>query len=237
MSTTQIAATLYQLQQLDLELDRLIAEQQAITTALQGNASLQKLRMAHNAAEQHLQASQHAQEEAEWALEDVKRRLSTKEKRLYSGTVSNPKELSVLQQDVQNLRAQHNRQEEGVLQMMDATEALHDEVRRQAQARQQAEDKWSQDNAAMTTHRDELNTRWQALQTKRAHTTASIDTALLARYEAMRRSKQGRAVSKVEQNSCQWCRVILTPSELQRVRISTELQQCSNCGRILYFDR
>src|SRR2546423_15605275 len=89
----------------------------------------------------------------------------------------------------------------------------------------------------MLPRRDQLEVRKQELQARRTQMLTSIDAGFISRYEAMRRAKQGRAVSKVEQNSCQWCRVILTPSELQRVRISKDLQSCSNCGRILYFDR
>jgi predicted nucleic acid-binding Zn-ribbon protein len=77
----------------------------------------------------------------------------------------------------------------------------------------------------------------QELQANREQFVSDIDTILLKRYDTLKRTKQGRAVSKVDQNSCQWCRVILTPSELQRVRVSADLQMCSNCGRILYYDR
>jgi hypothetical protein len=75
------------------------------------------------------------------------------------------------------------------------------------------------------------------LQDKRQKLSTTLGEPLLKRYETMRRTKQGRAVSKVDQNSCQWCRVILTPSELQLVRISPDLQTCTNCGRILYYER
>jgi len=246
MSTTQIAATLFQLQQLDLELERVTAEQQAIVHSLSGDSTLQKLRAEHNTVQQQLRSGQQAQKEAEWALEDVNRRLAMQEQRLYSGAVTNPKELSALQQEVQRLRAQQNRQEEITLEMMESTESLQEMTQHKAKVLQQAEEDWSKGNAALVTRRDQLETRRQELQTKRTQFTVSIDAKLLKRYDTMRRSKQGRAVSKIEtrsagsadeQNSCQWCRVILTTSELQRVRISAELQTCSNCGRILYYDR
>lgn len=246
MSATQIAATLFQLQQLDLELERVIAEQQAIITSLQGDSTLQKLRAEHDTVQQQLRSGQQAQKEAEWALEDINRRLAMQEQRLYSGTVTNPKELTALQQEVQRLRAQQNRQEEITLEMMESTESLQEMAQRKAKLLQQAEEDWSKGNAALVTRRDQLETRRHELQTKRTQFSVSIDAELLKRYDTMRRSKQGRAVSKIEtrsagsadeQNSCQWCRVILTTSELQRVRISTELQTCSNCGRILYYDR
>ena len=237
MSTTKIAATLYQLQQLDLELERLIAEQQALVSSLQGDSALKRLRAEHNIAQQQLHSGLQAQKEAEWALEELDQRLRTQEQRLYSGTVTNPKELYALQQEVQRLRAQQNRQEEMALEVILATESLQETTNNKAEALRQAEEKWAEANAAGVIRRDQLEAKRQELQAKREQFVRDIDTELLKRYEALKRTKQGRAVSKVEQNSCQWCRVILTPSELQRVRVSSDLQMCSNCGRILYYDR
>ena len=237
MSTTQSAAVLYQLQQHDLELDRLLAEQQALTNALQANTQLKKLRIEQARTQQELRAGLQAQKEAELTLEELERRLRTQEQRLYSGGITNAKELSTLQQEVQHLRAQQSRQEEMALEVIEAAEFLQNTARRATEALQQAEEEWTKSNAEGILRRDQLEIKHQELQTKRAQFAATIDAELLKRYETLRRSKQGRAISKVEQNSCQWCRVILTPSELQRVRVSTELQTCSNCGRILYYDR
>jgi predicted nucleic acid-binding Zn-ribbon protein len=114
---------------------------------------------------------------------------------------------------------------------------LKEQAQQKAEALQRAEEAWSQKNASSVLRRDQLDRKRQELQAKRDRFVTSIDAELLKRYDALKRTKQGRAISKVEQNSCQWCRVILTPSELQRVRISKDLQSCSNCGRILYFDR
>src|SRR5260370_34251118 len=87
MSTTQIVATLYPLQQLDLELERLSAEQQAVASSLQGNATLQKLRTEHKIAQQRLHTGLQAQQNAEQTLEALGRRLKTQEQRLYGGTI------------------------------------------------------------------------------------------------------------------------------------------------------
>ena len=237
MSATQNAAALYQLQQIDLELDRLTTEQQNLSQSLQDNPVLQKARVEHRNAQQQLRDSQQAQKEAEWTLEDLSRRLSTQEQRLYNGSVSNPKELASLQQEVQRLRAQQGRQEDRVLEVIETTETLQEVAQRKAKVLHQAEENWQKENAAMLLRREQLDTRKQEVQAKRTAFANGVDAALLSRYESMRRTKQGRAVSKIEQSSCQWCRVILTPSELQRVRIHSDLQTCSNCGRILYYDR
>jgi len=237
MSTTQIAALLYQLQQLDLELERLSAEQQTVASSLQGNATLQKLRTEQKTAQQRLRAGLQVQREAEKALEDLGHRLKTQEQRLYGGTINNPKELNALQQEAQHLRLQQSHQEETTLEAMDAAESLQEKEHRTSEALLEAEGAWVRQSAALVTRRDQLASRRQEVELKREQLAAKLDADLLGRYERIRRTRQGKAVSKVEQGSCQWCRVILTPRELQHVRISTELQTCSNCGRILYFER
>ncbi len=237
MSTTQIAATLYQLQQIDLELERVISEQQALKRTLQEDTTLAKARTEHRIAQQQLQAGLQAQKEAEWALEELDQRLKMLEQRLYSGSITNPKELYAVQQEAGHLRAQQSRQEEMTLEMMDATDTLREMAKQKSEALQRAEEAWTQFNASSVQRGEQLERKRQETQARRDQFASSIDADLLKRYETLKRSKQGRAVSKVEQSSCQWCRVLLTPSELQRARTSRELQLCSNCGRILYFDR
>lgn len=237
MGTTQIAAALFQLQQLDLEADRLLAEQQALATSLQSTGLLNKLRADQKIAQQQLTNGLQTQKDAEWTLEDLVRRLKHHEQRLYSGNVTNPKELKAIQQEVQHLRTQQAQQEERVLEMMEAADTLREEVERKAKAVGEAEQAWKLSNATGAERVSQMETKLQELHAKRAEQANKLDAAVVKRYEGMRKTKQGRVVSKVEQNSCQWCRVILTPSELQRARMSSELQTCSNCGRILYFDR
>jgi uncharacterized protein len=237
MGTTHITAALFQLQQLDLEMDRLVVEQQALTSSLQSTSHLKKLRTEQSIAQQQLASGLQAQKEAEWALQEVEQRLKQQEQRLYNGSVINSKELSALQQEIHHLQAQQARQEETTLEMMEAAEALRAATEQKARAVSEAEQAWERSNAAGVARREQLEVNLQELRGKRAEQAARLDGALLKRYEGMRKTKQGRVVSKVEQNSCQWCRVILTPSELQHVRISSELQTCSNCGRILYYDR
>src|SRR3989442_2155286 len=175
MSTTKIAATLYQLQQLDLELERLNAEQQALVNSLQGDSVLKKLRAENKIAQQQLQSGLQAQKDAEWALEELDRRLHMQEQRLYSGTVTNPKELSALQQEVQRLRAQQNRQEEMVLEVLLETESLQETANRKAEALQEAEEKWAEGNAAGGKPPDPFDAKRQGVRNKHVEFTNDID--------------------------------------------------------------
>nr|BBH94323.1 hypothetical protein KTA_25220 [Thermogemmatispora argillosa] len=237
MSTTHVAAPLFQLQQLDLELERLASERQGILQALRENRTLAKLRQELANARQQLQAGQQAQQEAEWTLEGISRRLQMLEQRLYSGSITNPKELTSLQQEVQHLRAQQSRQEERTLEAMDLLETLQQQVAQREEELRRAEADWEQQSAVQRARLDQLEQRRRTLEEQRAALASSLAPDLLSRYETLRRTRQGRAISRVEQNACQWCRVLLTSSEIQRVRLGTEIQTCSNCGRILFYDR
>ena len=175
--------------------------------------------------------------DVEWTLEDLNKRLEQQEQRLYNGSITNPKELQSLQQEVQRLRAQQNRQEEHLLEVIDATELLQEIAQKKLAGLQEEESAWQEEFTNLTARGEQIEQQQRQLREEREQLLVNLNVDLVKRYETMRRTKQGRAVSKVEQNSCQWCRVILTPSELQHVRISTELQTCTNCGRILYYDR
>lgn len=237
MDTTHIAARLYDLQLHDLEIERLMGEELALASSLQDTSLLKKLRAELAASQKALSDGLQVQKEAEWALEELERRLQQHQQRLYGGSVTNAKELTALQQEVQHLRAQQEHQEERVLETMEAADELRARVEERERAVNQAEQSWKEANAAGVARREQLELRLRELRASRAELATTLDSKLVRRYEGMRKAKQGRVVSKIDQNSCQWCRVILTASELQRVRVSTELQTCSNCGRILYYDR
>ena len=200
MGTTQITTTLFQLQQLDIELDRLVFEQQAVTTSLQGNTSLRRIRKELEYLQQQLQAGQQSQEESEWTLDDLASRLQHKEERLYNGTVTNPKELQSLQHEVQQLRAQYNRQEERVLEALDTTEALKEALQQKQNELKKAEDHWQSECNDLLMRQSQLAARKQDFVQKRQQLVTHLTEDLLTRYDTIRRSKQGRAVSKVERN-------------------------------------
>jgi predicted nucleic acid-binding Zn-ribbon protein len=235
MSTTQVAAQLFELQRLDLEQDHLRIEQQTLTTSLKGTRTLQKLRAECITLQQQLQASQQAHAEAEWALVDTNNRLRTQEQRL-SEKKASEQEQQGLQAEIKRLKAQQSRQEETVLQAHDAEDFLREIVERKQSNLEQAEKIWQQENAIHIERYHQIEARLSELQEQRMLLAGTLNEEYVQRYNSMRKSKQGRAVSKVEQNSCQWCLAILTHSELQKVLASPVLQTCTNCGRILYYD-
>jgi predicted nucleic acid-binding Zn-ribbon protein len=67
----------------------------------------------------------------------------------------------------------------------------------------------------------------------RQRLASQIDERLLQTYERMTR-KGDRAVVSVEHRVCQGCRMSLPTSSASRNASDVTLENCQNCGRILY---
>jgi predicted nucleic acid-binding Zn-ribbon protein len=67
---------------------------------------------------------------------------------------------------------------------------------------------------------------------KTLHSRIPADT--LALYEALRKRRQGRAIARIERNSCGGCRISLPVDTITNVRRGAGLVQCPSCERILY---
>ncbi len=234
MSRATQTAALYQLQQLDGEIDRVAAEVQAITTALQDDSALRQATEAHATAQQALQQRQQALRAAEHELDDLAARIKTHNDRLYSGSVTNPRELGALQQEIQHLRELHSAQEDRVLEALaavDDAQALAASSKAQQEAAEQTR---QQEQTTLTERLRQVEARLADARKLRQSQAESCVPALVQRYEQIRRAKGGKAVVLAEGGTCQGCRVTLTANDLQRLRTSAEVTTCSNCGRILY---
>jgi uncharacterized protein len=72
------------------------------------------------------------------------------------------------------------------------------------------------------------------LKDRREAIINNLPHAVLDSYERIR-SHKGIALSKVNKNYCQNCRIIVPYSVLKRVRKGEQLTTCQNCGLILFF--
>ena len=92
MSRTTQVASLYQLQQLDVEIERVAAESQSITVALQDDTAFVQANQALESAQRALQQRQKTLRAAEQELADLAARIKNHNDRLYSGTLTNPRD-------------------------------------------------------------------------------------------------------------------------------------------------
>jgi len=228
---------LYEVQQIDLELERLGSELQTVQMAIASDSAVRDAQARLNQALEMLHAAEQQLQAADAALEETSRRLKTQEQRLYGNQTSVPtRDLHALQQEVGHLREQQSAQEERVLLCMDALDQAQAALVRERAAYDALLQDWEHEHARLQARLAEIQQRTAELQAQRQKILAACEPASVQRYETLRRTKQGKAVAKVIAGTCQWCRVTLTSSEMQRLRQGNSLQVCGNCGRILYLE-
>ena len=225
---------LYQLQEVDTELDRVALELSQCKTRLGDDSELIPFKQDLDAARERLRRLQVESRELDGNLEDETTRLKSDEKKLYGGSVKNPKELSTLAHEVDLQRQKVGKVEERVLLNMDAIEAATsaaDEANRLFVEKERA---WSADQAKLQEQCASLQRQVDSLNRQREGLTAPLDSATRRTYDNLRRLRGGLAVVPVVQRACKGCRISLSSSEVQRARSSTDLIFCQSCGRILY---
>jgi hypothetical protein len=226
-----IAKQLYQLQELDLEIESNEQALNQIARQLGGSQAVVRAQTEFTQAQQHVEELKRQQHSAEWEINDLVNKLTAAEDKLYSGTVKNPKELSNLQHEVDGLKARRNQLEDETLETMDQVELATASVTSLGSKLKKLEAEWHNQQQQLSTDMEQLQTKLADLKHKRQQLSAKIDPSAVEFYHELKKQK-GTAVAKIEQGICHGCRISLSTAELQQAR-SGSLVHCSSCGRIL----
>lgn len=228
------ASQLFRLQEIDLELDRHRARLETIAEALESSPTVQAAFRRMVEADGQLAAARVDVRSFEYDNQALSEKIAEVEKRLYSGAVTHPKELQDLQKDIESLKHRRATLEEKQLEALIKAEAAEAQKLAAQTDLQRAE----AEAAKMNSHLLDEQTGWLArvnqLEGEREAIYAGIPADDRETYERLRRSKNGRPVSRLEDGVCTACGVAPSSARSQTARQATELIRCGNCDRILY---
>jgi predicted nucleic acid-binding Zn-ribbon protein len=226
------ARQLYQLQELDQEID---SQEQALSLAksqLGESQAVLKLQDQLQKEQQQLEELGRKQHAAEWEIEDLSTKLATAEDTLFSGRVKNPKELANLQHEVEMFKAKRSQLEEKALEIMEQVELAEAAIARTDKQLGEKRADWQQQQRELADNIERLKAVLADLRQKRQLLTEEIPPQAVELYQGLRKER-GTAVARVEQGICRGCRISLPTTELQKAR-GGKLVKCSSCGRILF---
>jgi len=232
-----VAHLLYQLQAIDLESDSVQSQLQNLQAQIGETAELQAARSARQQAQQALAQEQARMRSLEMDVKEKTEHIQAQEARLYSGKITNPRELDGLAKDVQMLKHNLGKVEDALLAVMLAVDEQQARFNACQAAWQHSETAWREAQATIQAQIAALGAQLSRLQEQRAAQANSIAPAHLTTYERLRQLKGGRAVVWLEGSVCQGCRLALPSGEAQHARMSPTLTLCPNCGRALYAGR
>ena len=227
------SADLFALQELDLRRDARRAVIADIETRLGETEELIEAREAVEDADAAVQRLRRRQKELDTQVQDLDARIAPIDRRLYDGSVRNPKELTDLQKELDILKAQRGKLDDQGIELLDGLERATSAMKDAREELAQIEQAWQADQQNMQTEKHQAETEYAALEVQRGKHTRDMEPPALGLYESLRAQKQGRAVARVERGTCQGCRLTLPTHLVQRLRAGNQLIQCPTCERIL----
>jgi predicted nucleic acid-binding Zn-ribbon protein len=230
-----VAADLFALQETDIALDKArirLAEIEEKTGESEGLASA---RGWLDAITDRVRQLRSTQSDLEFEADEVRIKATEVEQKLYSGRVTNPKELSDLDADLKSLKTNLLHKEDALLAQLEEVEAAEAALARAQSTFEAMEAAWQAGQSHLVAEKAELEPEIERLQARSVEQAAGIDRAPLSLYRLLRERRNGEAVAGVERGMCQGCRITLPTGVIQRARMPGALVQCVSCERILVF--
>ena len=224
---------LYQLQSLDLEIETGQRRVLEIQAGLGESEGLRQACQAQATAQEECKRWTTRTRDLELEIESLSNKIATNEKRLYSGSVTNPKELEDLQEKIASLKRQHGAVEDNLLEAMVYSEEAEATLEKRHTALTDTETRWRADQATFREELNELETRLAVAQDERDQLRQIIVSDDLALYDYTRSRHGAIAVTTLRDGVCGFCAVAPSSTKLKRIQSGQELLQCGNCGRIL----
>ncbi|CAN5210778.1 hypothetical protein BH20ACT22_BH20ACT22_12220 [soil metagenome] len=169
--------------------------------------------------------------EGEMGLADQK--IQREESRLFSGAVSNPRELKALQSEVAMLKRNRGAAEDGLLEIMVAKDTADSTLSSLEAERDEKLAGAEELGRTVASLLGAIDSELEGNQGARAQAAATIPADLLELYEKLRLTKGGVGAAALEGGTCQGCHTRLPSREVERMVNEGGLQRCENCRRIL----
>jgi predicted nucleic acid-binding Zn-ribbon protein len=222
------------LQAMDSYIDRLRQELSQLDSGERVRAKLERSRQRMEEIKARYEQSYAVAAEQERRLQEFDERIRRAEADLYSGRITNPRELQLLQHEIEQAKQTREELDVQMLRMWETLETMKEEIDQVERDLQQLERLYE-------AHVEEYRQRKAALEAEiafnereRDKLAQQIDPDARQRYQTLRERLGGTAVAVVEQKACAVCHTLLTPYTLKRLETEDALITCESCGRLLY---
>ena len=235
--TRESMRPLLDLQRVDSGIDRLnqrkadLPEQRELGEL---NAQRSELGVTHAEAQATLDGVVRDQTKIETEISQIDEKVAHEQSRLYSGDISNSRELANIQAELDALRRRKVHLEDQELEIMERREGIEKEHGDLASALADLDAKVAdatqrRDHASVEIH-DEL----ERLAQERAQLVPKLNTEVIELYEDIRARRGGVAVGALKNGTCSACGLPLSPMQRDEIKRSDDpIIRCENCRRLL----
>lgn len=180
-----------------------------------------------------LQTGTRTRQAAEVAADGTREKIKGEETKLYSGSITDARELQALQEEIFALRRQLKGEEEALLEAMAPEEQAQAATAYVTQLLEGSVAAWETRRAELQSRHDAVSTAAAAVQAEVDDQRALIEAEELAVYDE-HRTRWPVVIAKSVSGVCGSCRLALPTTVLTRARRGTEVIYCPACGCIVY---
>ncbi len=227
-------ADLLDVQNLDLQIDRLLEKRQSLPELdvyKTVHSRLQELEAKRDVSATSLKQLDLELDKSEGELQILEAKLNEHETRLFAGGMS-ARETEYMRLEVQGLRGQREAMEERVLQMLEDIDPARDEVKSLETEIEAANSEKMELEASIKRQWKQIDAELARKEDRKKEAVRPIDDDLMELYEKLRRIKEGVAVASYDHNVCGGCHMAFSPAE-QEEAFNSDLPRCVHCRRIL----
>ena len=225
--------TLADLQDIDSRRDEVLRRLRQVVAALSAGSGIAAARQAAEAADEALSEIEAKLRSHDLERQGLRDRIKTEEGKLYGGKVKSPKELQNLQLEIASLKRRLSQLDDTALELMvardEAAEAAEQAHRHVAELEESTQARTQE----LEQKKQQLAVKARQLGANREDVAGELGAPVLARYEQIRKKKEGVAVAKLTGDSCEVCGMQLPRQTAEQVREGNALVTCPGCGRIV----
>ncbi len=157
------------------------------------------------------------------------------DKALYSGSVTNPRELQAMQEEIAALQRRISQLEDQELELMEQIEPLDADLVRLADAQVAGDEAAVLLRATIAEAEVSIDRELGQLRSERAELSGGVDPELITEYETLRTQGGGIGIARLVGRSCGGCHLGLSAVEVDRLKklAPDETAHCEECGRLL----
>ena len=226
---------LKQLQRLDGELFHLRRQQEEKPRELeQATARMNAQEAKVKAAEERLKTLQLSQKEKEGELQTREANVKKLQGQLFQ--LKTNKEYTLMQREIDSLKADNSLLEEAILKAFDAIDQAAKERKHGQGLLAEEQERLRAERQRIEQELAAINEQIARLERERQGVAPDVPSATLAAYERVLDLREGLALVPLVNESCGGCHRRLPPQVINEVYLKAKLVACENCNRILYLD-
>lgn len=156
--------------------------------------------------------------------------------KLYSGAITNVKEINSSNIKLDSLKDIVKKTEDDILSMMEQMDSLRALLEKKSEDLNKKADEFRKMHGTYLANQQKIKTVLAQLPLSRQKILDKLDIDLWNKYQEMKKRFHD-PLAKVEKGICLGCRMGISFNDLRLLKHGENLVHCSNCGRLLFWER